>query len=210
MSADFPLAILAKAPIPGETKTRLIPVLGAEGAARLHAALLCHTLKVAINATAAHQITLWTALDHSHPLFLELADRYDIELRAQPEGDLGDRMHRALSTMKGSGLLIGSDCPALTPTLLAECHDALEEAEVVLLPAEDGGYGLVGVRHPDARLFQDIAWGTAEVMTTTRQRIDALGWRLSCPARVWDVDRPQDLQRLALGFPRLGRCLKVE
>ncbi|EWH02069.1 hypothetical protein [Halomonas sp. BC04] len=85
MSAEFPLAIFAKAPLPGQVKTRLIPALGIEGATRLHERLLRHTLATAVATTPAHHITLWTALDHTHPLFLELARRYPIELRAQPE-----------------------------------------------------------------------------------------------------------------------------
>ncbi|MFY0992084.1 TIGR04282 family arsenosugar biosynthesis glycosyltransferase [Halomonas sp. C05BenzN] len=204
MSADFPLAILAKAPIPGETKTRLIPVLGAEGAARLHAALLRHTLEVATDATAAHRITLWTALDHAHPLFLELASQHGIELRAQPQGDLGARMHHALSATPGPGLLIGSDCPVLTPALLHRCREALDQADAVFLAAEDGGYALVGTRRPSPRLFAAIDWGTQRVMAQTRQRAAAMGWQLTCPAEVWDVDRPADLDRLMHAFPLLA------
>lgn len=202
---EVPLAILAKAPIPGRAKTRLIPALGAEGACRLHARLLRHALATALAATSTERITLWTALQHDHPLFRELADRHGIALRAQPEGDLGTRMYRALAAMDAPGLLIGSDCPALTPTLLRRCAAALGEADGVFLPVEDGGYALVGVRRPDRHLFTAIDWGTNRVMAQTRERATALGWRLACPARLWDVDRPEDLGRLA----RLGDSLGV-
>ncbi|QTF91949.1 TIGR04282 family arsenosugar biosynthesis glycosyltransferase [Halomonas sp. BM-2019] len=197
MSADFDvsLAILAKAPLPGRVKTRLIPVLGAEQAARLHERLLRLTLTVAAEAAPGPRITLWTALDHTHPLFLELAERYGVELRAQPEGNLGRRMHHALAAMPGPGLLIGSDCPVLTATLLRRCQAALTEAEAVCLPAEDGGYALLGLRRSDPRLFDGIDWGSERVMAQTRRRVDALGWRLACPATVWDVDRPEDVAR---------------
>ncbi|APE30187.1 hypothetical protein BOX17_04010 [Halomonas aestuarii] len=201
MSADprgrFPLAILAKAPIPGRVKTRLIPALGAEGACRLHERLLRHALDVALAATVPERITLWTALDHGHPLFQALAAEHGITLRAQPEGDLGERMHRALAAMEAPGLLIGSDCPALTPTLLTLCRAALNDADGVFLPVEDGGYALVGVRRSDRHLFTAIDWGKNQVMAQTRERAEALGWRLACPARLWDVDRPEDLERLA-------------
>ena len=195
MSADFPLAILAKAPLPGRVKTRLIPALGAETAARLHARLLRQTLAVATAATVPHRISLWTALDHAHPLFLELARHYDIELHAQPAGDLGRRMHYALTAMPGPGLVIGSDCAVLTPALLRQCHAALAESDAVCLPAEDGGYALIGAHRPDARLFAAIDWGSERVMAQTRRRVAALGWRLACPATVWDVDRPEDVAR---------------
>ncbi|TDR52257.1 hypothetical protein DFP85_11337 [Halomonas ventosae] len=201
MSADahgaFPLAILAKAPIPGQVKTRLMPALGAEAACRLHERLLRHAVATALAATSPQRITLWTALDHDHPLFQELADRHGIRLRPQPEGDLGERMYQALLAMDTPGVLIGSDCPALTPALLMHCQAALTDADAVFLPVEDGGYALVGVRQADRRLFAAIDWGTNRVMAQTGDRVDELGWRLACPARLWDVDRPEDLDRLA-------------
>ena len=122
----LPLAILAKAPVPGKVKTRLVPALGAEDACRLHERLLRQTLVVALATTSPRRITLWTALDHGHPLFLALADRHGIILRAQPEADLGERMHHALQAMGEPGLLIGSDCPVLTPTLLRRCRSSPE------------------------------------------------------------------------------------
>lgn len=201
--AGFTLAILAKAPIPGQAKSRLIPALGPEGAARLHERLLRHTLAIAVAATPTHRITLWTALDHDHPLFVELAERHGISLRPQPAGDLGERMHHALVEAGEPALVIGSDCPMLSPGLLRTCAEALGKHDVVCLPAEDGGYGLIGVRHPDPRLFDDVPWGTGSVMARTRERITALGWRLTCPATVWDVDRPEDLTRLSRLHPTL-------
>ena len=201
---DVPLAILAKAPIPGRAKTRLIPALGAEGACRLHARLLRHALATALAATSPERITLWTALEHDHPLFRELADHHGITLRAQPEGDLGARMFHALAAMDAPGLLIGSDCPALTPALLRRCRAALSEADGVFVPVEDGGYALVGVRCAERRLFGTIDWGTERVMAQTRDRAAALGWRLACPAHLWDVDRPEDLERLARLESSLG------
>ncbi|WP_275288867.1 TIGR04282 family arsenosugar biosynthesis glycosyltransferase [Halomonas elongata] len=194
---DFPLAILAKAPIPGKAKTRLIPSLGARGAAEFHEDLVRHTLTVACGATPSHRITLWTALAPFHPLFLELAHEHDIALSPQPPGDLGIRIYQALSRLPGPGLLIGTDCPTLTPALLLRCYHALANADAVFLPAEDGGYGLVGVQSPDIRLFHDVPWGTSRVMGTTRERAAALGWRIACPATVWDIDRPEDLSRWA-------------
>lgn len=201
---DFPLAILAKAPVPGLAKTRLIDALGPEGAARLHERLVRHTLEIALASTTAERITLWTALDHHHSFFRELADRYGISLRPQPEGELGERMYRALLAMPEPGLLIGTDCPVLSPLLLGRCRRALDQADVVVLPAEDGGYGLIGVHRPDPRLFDDIPWGTGAVMDKTRDRIASLGWRLACPDTIWDVDRPEDLARLLKSHPALA------
>ena len=205
---EFPLAILAKEPVAGWVKTRLIPRLGAEGAAELHRRLVWHTLETAVAATSPAAITLWTAYTSlhdpihaslygpEHAFFDECAERFGIRLCPQPQGDLGIRMHAALAAMPGPGLVIGCDCPTLDASLLQRCQAALVSADCVLLPAEDGGYALVGTRHADQRLFADIDWGTERVMTQTLSRIQALGWSHACPARVWDVDRPADLDRL--------------
>ncbi len=200
----FPLAILAKAPLPGQVKTRLIPRLGAEGAARLHRHLVWRTLETAVAATAAESITLWTSLafpgEPEHAFFDICSAHFGIQLQPQPESDLGLRMYAALAAMPGPGLVIGCDCPMLDAALLRQCQTALASSECVLLPAEDGGYALVGARLIDPRLFQDIDWGTERVFTQTLERLDALGWRHACPATVWDIDRPADLERL-LGLP---------
>ncbi|WP_304526038.1 TIGR04282 family arsenosugar biosynthesis glycosyltransferase [Halomonas sp. I5-271120] len=195
LNDGFPLAILAKAPVPGRVKTRLTPTFAPETAARLHEQLLRQTLKVALAATPAHRIVLWTSLEHDHPLFVEFAERHGISLRPQPEGDLGVRMFTALEAMGAPGLLVGSDCPVLAPQLLADCHAALSRHDGVLLPAEDGGYALVGLRAPCQAFFTDIAWGSDRVLAQTLARADSLGWRLAQPAKVWDVDRPEDVAR---------------
>ncbi|MGJ7457624.1 TIGR04282 family arsenosugar biosynthesis glycosyltransferase [Halomonas sp. RA08-2] len=204
MHDEVALAILAKAPIPGLAKTRLISALGPEGAARLHERLLRHTLTIAVAATPAHRVTLWTALDHAHPLFLELAERHCIALRPQSDGDLGQRMQAALAAADCPAMVIGSDCPVLTPALLHRCAEALEDHDAVCLPAEDGGYALLGLRRAHRHPFSDIDWGTGRVMARTRERIAALGWRLTCPATVWDVDLPEDLTRLSASYPALA------
>ncbi|ALM53501.1 TIGR04282 family arsenosugar biosynthesis glycosyltransferase [Halomonas huangheensis] len=192
----FPLAILAKAPVPGKAKTRLIPALGAEGAAALQAQLIRHTLATALQATNASAITLWTALEHRHPLFVELAQQTAITLKAQPSGNLGVRMYHALSAMQSRGVLIGTDCPMLDAELLRHCQHCLEHADSVFLPAEDGGYGLVGMRRPSLHPFTDIDWGTSAVMAQTLRRLKQIQWSHTCPSTVWDVDRPDDLDRL--------------
>ncbi|MDY7115031.1 TIGR04282 family arsenosugar biosynthesis glycosyltransferase [Halomonas sp. SSL-5] len=191
--AEVRLAILAKAPLPGRVKTRLIPACGAEEAARIHATLLRHTLAVACAALPPSRITLWTALEHEHPLFVELAARHGIARRPQPEGDLGERMYYTLAP--GPAMVIGSDCPPLTPALLRRCAEELARHDAVCLPAEDGGYALLGLHQAHPSLFTGIAWGGERVMAQTRQRLAALGWRLACPATVWDLDRPEDLER---------------
>jgi glycosyltransferase A (GT-A) superfamily protein (DUF2064 family) len=90
---------------------------------------------------------------------------------------------------------MGSDCPSITSALITTCAQQLTSFEVVILPAEDGGYGFVGTRQDYPALFEDIPWGTQRVLTTTQQRIEALGLQVAYPATIWDVDRPEDWQR---------------
>ena len=195
------VAILARAPIPGQAKTRLIPVLGAEGAANLQRWLLQRTVALALAADLG-PVSLWCAGDPRHPDFDHCCAFGEVTVRQQPEGDLGARMLAALRVAPTAAtLVIGTDCPALTATHLHAAARALDGNDVVLLPAEDGGYVLVGATRPLPGIFAGVDWGSDQVMAQTRQRLEALGLRWSEPATLWDVDRPEDLARLAALYP---------
>lgn len=192
------ILVFAKAPVPGRVKTRLIPALGPEGAARLYRRMVEHALGSAA-AAGLGTVELWCAPDDTDPFLRACAGRHGAPLRVQRGRDLGERMADALATALESGaraVLVGSDCPALDARRLAEAFRALEEVEAVFNPAEDGGYMLVGLRRPLPEAFRDIPWSGPEVMERTRERLRALGvgWR-ELPA-LWDVDRPEDLARL--------------
>lgn len=196
MPAETPhLHLLAKAPLPGQAKTRLAPLLGSEGAANAHAELVRHCVANACKALPAENITLWTALDHAHPLFIELREAFGLSLKFQPEGDLGARIRHALNSTPGPAMVMGSDCPSITSALITTCVQQLSTHEVVILPAEDGGYGLIGTQRDYPALFEDTPWGTRRVLTTTQLRIAALGLHAIYPAIIWDVDRPEDWHR---------------
>jgi rSAM/selenodomain-associated transferase 1 len=193
------LVIFAKAPRPGTVKTRLIPLLGAEGAAGFHARLVKHTLETA-RAASFRGIELHCTPDADDPFFRFCASHFGVAVSAQTQGDLGARM---LAAFKGAlavndcALLIGSDCPALTARHLRRAERALRDgADAVLGPCEDGGYALIGVRRIEARLFENIAWGGDSVTTVTRSRLAELGWHWHELDTLWDVDRPEDYQRL--------------
>ena len=192
------MAVFAKAPVAGTVKTRLAPVLGSTGAARLHALLVDHALAQAVAASVG-PVELWCAPDASHPFFAECAARRRVRLRVQCAGDLGARMAHAFRTALGehsSLVLIGSDCPALDGESIAAAARALATHEAAIAPAEDGGYGLVALAAECPALFEGIAWGTATVMAETRRRLDASGLRWLELPRTWDVDRPEDYARL--------------
>jgi uncharacterized protein len=190
------VAILAKAPIPGLAKTRLIPAIGAHAAAVLAERLIERAVETALAADIG-PVTLWCAPDTDHAAFRELAARHRFALRPQPAGDLGVRMAAAMLAVSGPVLVIGSDCPPLTARHLRDAARALQDsADVVLIPAEDGGYVLIGARAAQLALFSGIVWGTATVLDETRRRIAALNLHAVELETLWDVDTENDLARL--------------
>ena len=192
------IIVFAKAPRPGATKTRLIPLLGADGAASVHAHLIEHTLATAKSA-AVGPVELHGA--PADDAFLRACEsRYEVALVDQCEGDLGERMRsafeRGLADAKNV-LLIGSDCPALEARHLRSAAHALAEGhDAVFCPTEDGGYALIGLARSDPALFSAISWGTSAVMGETRVHLSELGWRWAELETLWDVDRPEDYARL--------------
>jgi len=189
------VAILAKAPLPGLAKTRLADALGVEGAAALQARFIARATETAC-AAGVGAVTLWAAPDHDHPAFQTLAALFGVSLARQPDGDLGVRMLAALEAARGPAIVIGTDCPALQPAHLRAAAEALAGVDAVVVPVEDGGYALIGMREPQPGLFADMPWSTAGVMAETRRRLThlSLSWRE--PARLWDVDLPEDVERL--------------
>lgn len=197
---QFPNAVIvvfAKAPIAGEVKTRLIPVLGATTAAELHARLVRHTL-----ATASHAglcpVQLWCAPATEHPFFKQCEQDFGVTLHAQYGSDLGSRMRHAFDTALRQGkqaIIIGSDCPLLTARDLENTLTALNGGcDAVLGPAQDGGYVLLGLHRTSPVLFDNMPWGTSRVLALTRERLQQLQWRTHELSAHWDVDRPEDLE----------------
>ncbi len=174
------MLVFSRAPVPGRVKTRLAARLGEWGAARLHRRLTAHALRTAERAGCGP---------------VELYDT------AKQRGvDLGARMHRALSQAlrrHRGAIVIGSDCPALRPQDLRRAARWLAGGyEAVVAPAEDGGYVLIGARRIDAAVFSGIEWGSGSVYEATARRLSERGYRWRALRELWDVDRPEDLERL--------------
>jgi len=203
--------VFARAPSPGAVKTRLIPVLGAEGAAALHARLAEQALETACAASLA-RVELHGTPDIDDPFLRSCARQFAAVLVAQTGADLGARMRAAFESVLARhprALLIGSDCPALTAHHLRQADEALRDgADAVFVPCEDGGYALIGLTRVHARLFDGIAWGSETVMAETRARLRALGWRWRELETLWDVDRPEDYARL-MSSGLLDNCRAV-
>ena len=197
------IAVFARAPVPGCAKRRLIPALGAEGAAELQCRMTGQVVAAAVEADAG-DVSLWCTPDCRHPSFQALGDRYPIRLRVQQGCDLGERMGAAMQDMLGRrsyALLAGSDCPALGPAEFRQAAEWLAGgADAALAPALDGGYVLIGLRWHEESLFSGIAWGTNRVLSATRRRLDRLGFDWRETDSFPDVDRPCDLVHLKLGI----------
>jgi rSAM/selenodomain-associated transferase 1 len=192
--------VFARAPVAGAAKTRLIPALGAEGAARLHERLVDRTLETACAARIG-PVELCCAPSRAHPYFASRATRFGVSLTEQGSGDLGERMHRALAAGLPA-LLIGSDCPAMTPEYLREAAAALAgDYDAALGPADDGGYVLLAAGRIRSEAFARIRWGGPDVMEEQRARLRVIGLRWTELPPLWDVDRPADLERMRAGIP---------
>ena len=196
------LIVFAKAPTPGQVKTRLMPQLTAEQAATLHKQLVEQTLATAVQAKLA-PVELWCAPRTDHPFFQRCREQFGVALESQQGSGLGERMHHAfLSTLRhcSATVLVGSDVPDLSQEYLHDAFAALHEnSDAVLGPAEDGGYFLLGLRRPSAELFNGMRWSVPTVLNDTRTRLKKLGWQWQELATLRDVDRPEDLTAWA-GF----------
>jgi rSAM/selenodomain-associated transferase 2/rSAM/selenodomain-associated transferase 1 len=192
------LIVMTRIPEAGRVKTRLIPALGSDGAAAVHAALLQQTLRV--------------AAEHARQVGVELEVRYtggtpdsvksyrsdnSANWKEQQGQDLGERMHTAISAALNEQaeavIVVGTDCPDLSHEVLDRAWRFLETHDVVLGPADDGGYYLIGMSQPDIRLFEGISWGTELVLRQTQDRAQKLKKSVGLLPVLSDVDEPENL-----------------
>ena len=185
--APSTVALFAKYPRPGLAKTRLIPALGEEGAANLHRHLVERALGE-MRASGLPFAVYYTGASEAD--FLDwLGD--DVTLIGQGEGDLGARLAR----VPAPAILLGADVPDVTAQHLLEAAAALTEVPVVIGPAADGGYYLLGFSGEKAFLFHEMRWGTEQVLSDTEERLKAHGVPYRVLETLHDCDRPEDLAR---------------
>jgi len=201
VSARRALAVLARTPLLHQTKTRLVPALGATGALRAHIEMVEDTL-ARLQGLSTVSASLWvTEVDATTRGW---ASEFNIPLHVQPDGDLGERMHGVLQMLladSDQACLIGTDCPDIDMSYIERAFAALAGSDVVIGPAEDGGYGLVGLSEACAQLFEGIDWGTENVMQQTLERAATAGLNTLMLQTIWDVDTPDDWERYRLRDP---------
>lgn len=202
------LIVMTRIPEAGRVKTRLIPALGPEGAAALHAALLSRTLRIANRHSRQSDVDLEVRFTGGTPTAAEalLSERIG-HWREQQGADLGQRMHVAIETAFAEGarhvVVIGTDCPDVSPEILSDAWNQLERHDVVLGPAADGGYYLIGMNRPDAQLFLGMDWGTERVLSQTQSRCRDAGMSVGLLPTLTDIDEAENLvscRRLGEGF----------
>jgi rSAM/selenodomain-associated transferase 1 len=214
MTGRVALAVMAKMPLPGEVKTRLCPPLTPAGAATLARCFLLDRLDQAREVAECEALVAFAPEERA----AEMRDLVPAGIRLVPQegADLGMRMHRLLSGLLAEGyagaIAVGTDSPTLPTAYLRGACAAIRDAAVDLVvgPAEDGGYYLIGLRAPAPGLFADMPWSTETVMAETLARARRLGLRHALLPRWFDVDRSEDLARLrAPAHPEAFRPLRT-
>ncbi|VAW84836.1 hypothetical protein MNBD_GAMMA16-2326 [hydrothermal vent metagenome] len=193
------IIIFTKAPEAGKVKTRLTPYLKAEQAAVLHRQLVEHTL-LTVTRSNKKNVVLWCAPDFHHPFFKECKQKYNVALKNQQGTTLGERIAHAFDeTLQHShfSIILGTDCPILNISTIEQAFKKLQQDyDVVISPAEDGGYALLGLKAPYPALFDGINWGHNNVLSQTRQIIKQAKLHHYELETLWDIDRPEDYERL--------------
>ena len=190
---DRKIIVFCKQSIPGSTKTRLAAEIGHEEAARVSGELARRCIRQCVNVGRA-SVEVWQTP--------EIDDAFALpgvaSIARQCMGDLGRRMQDALerSLVESSTVvLVGTDCPGITTDYLEHAFDRLRHHEVVIGPAEDGGFGLIGMNQNPGGLFRDMTWSTSDVYEEISVRLNAKPLRWCRLPLLWDVDRPPDLYR---------------
>ena len=203
-NAQTALVIFAKAPIPGEVKTRLCPPLTPDEAATLHGSFVLDMLERSKLAVAKLQLPFhrYLACAPSSELvfFKIMEERQDVRLLDQVGEDLGQRMHNTFAQLFAKGykqvIIVGTDVPTLPLSVYQEALTLLGRSDVALGPALDGGYYLIGLKQPAEKLFTKVPWSTDQVLPVTQQNAKALGLSVGLTTAWRDVDTIEDLQSL--------------
>jgi len=194
------LIIFTRYPEPGKTKTRLIPALGAEGAANLQFQMTEATMTKAQKLSNMMSLLVEIRFAGGNLQLMKNWLGADLKYEEQGKGDLGERITRAFASAFEQGInsvvVIGTDCPSLSTEIMLEAFTKLTESDVIIGPATDGGYYLIGLKKIIPELFQGINWGTSEVLSKTVATAENLNLVIDYLPELSDIDRPEDLEKL--------------
>ena len=191
------LIIFSRYPEPGKTKTRMIPALGATGAAELQRQMTEHTLNNAQQLLSSRDFTIEVHFTGGSQQLMTAWLGQNLHYISQVSGDLGQKMRSAFARAFNMGnqrvLIIGIDCPGINQVILNEAFNSLQNHDLVLGVAEDGGYYLIGLNRPIPQLFHNITWGTDQVLSQTKNIAQQIKLDIHYLTTLSDVDRPEDL-----------------
>ena len=194
------LCIFTRYPEPEKTKTRLIPAIGADAAARLQRAMTTHTLATVKTVASTCHVAVEVRIEGGNPAQFRQCFGADLHYVPQGPGDLGERMRRCVGAALHAGaesvVIIGTDVPDLDTAMIQTAFASLRTHDLVLGPATDGGYTLIGLRRVIPELFEHIPWGTGDVLRQTMAAAARCGLSVSLLQPLSDVDRPEDLPAL--------------
>jgi len=205
MTNNKQLIIFIKEPIAGQCKTRLIPLLGEQGAADFYKQLVSHSVTTAKQLNNI-DIALYTYPETQHPFIQNLAANSATSIHSQQGKDLGERMYNALHTSLKSYahcVLIGSDCPGITSDYIEQAFKALESNTITLGPATDGGYVLIGCNKLSTSVFANTKWSSPTVLQQCLENIQQLNYSHHLLDELWDVDTPNDFLQNQLAIERI-------
>ena len=187
--------VFAKPPLLGRVKTRLTPELGPESALNAHCEMVDLTLKKVAQLDCSS--SLW--LSENSQEGASWGQKYSLPVEVQRSGDLGlkmlDAISKTLAASPAKVVLIGSDCPILSQEDIRDAFLWLDQHDLVILPCEDGGYGLIGMKQTHAEVFSRISWSTPKVTSETLDRARNSNLSVKCGRVIWDVDRIEDWYR---------------
>jgi len=196
------LIIFSKAPLPGQVKTRLIPALGIDKATQLHRYMLEQTVAMTSRLQDIN-CELHCAPDTNDVFFQYLSEKYQTHLVPQQGEQLGEKMANAMRAVLDTSLqcvIIGADCPMINESYIYQAFQQLGSSDIVLGPAKDGGYVLIGSKFFDYQLFSDVSWSTPEVLKQTIKNINHLNLKYHKLDTLSDVDTGEDLNHLSTQY----------
>lgn len=191
------LLIFTRSPVLGEVKTRLQPEFSPQQSLKLHKKMMLNTLALSEKLPAL-STELCCTPNRNTLFFLECENQFPVTLSNQQGDDLGERMAFSLSVALQSYdkvIIIGTDCPDIDQEYIDQALNELDNVDVVLGPASDGGYVLLGLRKFSLELFTGINWGSDKVLSQTRKVLNKLNWPFKELAIMHDIDRPEDVYR---------------
>ena len=195
---DAVVLVFAKAPVAGMVNTRLIPDIGVAKATRLQHDLI-HKRLASLTDAGLCKVVLYCSPDITDDFFKACTKQYSVELKNQSGVDLGEKMANAIDEQSRSYnnvIIVGTDAPALDSDQVEDAIKTLNDGnDVVIVPAEDGGYVLIGMNQPHKVLFLSVPWGSERVLTKTRANVVAAGLKLTELETSWDIDRAEDYYR---------------